>query len=568
MPAETHIVFPAADVADQYAADVISGKIPACNFIRLACERHVRDMHRAAVGDLTFPFYYDRVAGQHVVDFCQLLEPSKGEWANKPLRLLSWQIFVIFELFAWKRNADQTRRYRFAYIEIPRKQGKSTLLAAIGLYMLCCDDAGAEVYTAATTKEQARQIFDEAVAMRDNTLKKYVSKVVNTLFVPSTKSRFKPLAADSSKMDGLNCSCALLDEIHEHPDARVYEKLRTATGARRQPLLIMITTAGVGHTSFCYKQRLTSERILKRDIENDSFFVFIGAIDDPTKWQDENEWYKCNPSLGQTLKIAVLRDDYTLAKNNPDELNAFLRYHLCCWTDSLRVWMPMDKWALPVNVGSDKEFPDAKKLRAELMEKLKGRVCCGGLDLSATIDLTAFCLVFPPMEEVTGPDPEDKTKKKQIVLKPADPFYYVVPFFWLPSSTVEQRSTRDHVPYDIWVREGFIETTPGDAVDYVPVRQKILELAKDYDIREIAFDDWGSQEIIQWLQGEGFTVANFRQGFRSMSDPMKGLLKHVLKGELVHGANPVLRWNAANVVAEMDATGAIKPIERKVGRKN
>ncbi len=352
-----------------------------------------------------------------------------------------------------KQRQDGTRRYRFAYIEIPRKQGKSTLLAAIGLYMLCCDDAGAEVYTAATTKEQARQIYDEAVAMRDNTLKKYVKKVVNTLFVPDTKSKFKPLAADSSKMDGLNTSCGLLDEIHEHPDAGVYEKIRTSTGARRQPLLIMITTAGVGHTSFCYRQRLTSERILKRDIENDSFFVFIGAIDDPTKWQDEAEWYKCNPSLGQTLKITVLRDDYQLAKNNPDELNAFLRYHLCCWTDSLRVWMPMDKWAMPANTGSDKEFPDAKKLRAELVEKLKGRSCCGGLDLSATVDLTAFGLVFGPREEVTGPDPEDKTKK-QIVVHPADPNYYVLPFFWLPASTVEQRSRRDHVPYDIWVREG------------------------------------------------------------------------------------------------------------------
>lgn len=565
MPAETQIIYPAAEVAEQYAKGALEGTIPACNFIKLACERHVRDMHRAAIGDVTFPYYYDRAAGQHVVDFCQLLQPSKGEWAGLPLKLLSWQIFVIFELFAWKRNEDGTRRRRFAYICIPRKQGKSTLLAAIGLYMLCCDDAGAEVYTAATTKEQARQIYDEAVAMRDNTLKKFVKKVVNTLYIPTTKSKFKPLAADSSKMDGLNCSCALLDEIHEHPDARVYEKLRTSTGARRQPLLIMITTAGVGHTSFCYKQQLTSERILKSDLDNESFFAFIAAIDDPTKWQDEAEWYKCNPSLGQTLKIAVLRDDYLLARNNPDELNSFLRYHLCCWTDSLRVWMPMDKWAQAANVGSDKEFPDAKKLRSELMEKLKGRVCCGGLDLSATIDLTAFCLVFPPMMEVTGPDPKDKSK--QIVITPADPNYYCLPFFWVPEETVTQRSTQDHVSYDTWVRGGFIETTRGSAVDYVPVRDRILDLAKLYDIREIAFDDWGSQEIVQFLQGEGFTVANFRQGFRSMSDPMKGLLKHVLTGKFVHGANPVLRWNAANVVAETDAAGNIKASKEKSAEK-
>jgi len=227
--------------------------------------------------------------------------------------------------------------------------------------------------------------------------------------------------------------------------------------------------------------------------------------------------------------------------------------------------MGKDGWNSSACIGSNKEFINAVELRTELLEKLKGRTCCGGLDLSATIDITAFVLVFPPVEEVTAPDPKDKTKT--IVVTPADPHYYVLCWFWIPEENVEKRARRDHVSYDVWSRQGFIEKTPGNAVEYGPVRQKIQDLAKDYNIVEIAFDDWGSQEIVQFLQGEGFKVVNFRQGYKSMSDPMKSLLKHVLKGEIVHGGNPVLRWMAANVVASQDPTGSIKPDKDKSTEK-
>jgi phage terminase large subunit-like protein len=562
---------------EQYIKGVLEGTLPACEFIKLAVERHQRDLHRAAIGDASFDgCYFDFDAGQRVIDFVELLQPSKGEWANQPLKLLPWQKWLVYVLFGWKRK-DGFRRFSIGYIENPRKNGKTTLLAAIGLYMVFADDEpGAEVYSAATTKDQARQIFDEAVAMVDNSLKKYIervgSKIVNELRVSGSKSKFKPLAADSSKLDGLNVHCGLVDEMHEHPDKKVWEKLKTATGSRRQSLLVGITTAGVGRESFCYRQgRLTSERILKRDQDNDSFFAFIACADDETKWDDPREWAKANPSLGVSVKEKVLQDEFLLAKNNPDELNDFLRYHLNIWTEKIRVWMPMGKdgWTSPACMGTDAEFPDAMFLREELLKKLKGRTCCGGLDLSATIDLTAFVLVFSPTEEITEmvPDPEHKGKKKQVVVTPADPHYYVLPFFWIPEANVEARSKRDHVRYDIWTREGFIETTPGNAVDYAPVCLRILELAKDYDIREIAFDRWGSQEIVQFLQNEGLTVAKFGQGMASMSDPMKSLLKAVLKGEIVHAANPVLRWNAANVVVEQDAAGGIKPDKEKSPEK-
>lgn len=358
---------------------MLDGSVPACEFIKLAVQRHERDLHRAAIGDASFEgCYFDHHAGQQVIDFCEILQPSKGEWANQPLKLLPWQKWFLYVLFGWKRK-DGYRRYSIAYVEIPRKNGKTTLLAAIGLYMVFADgEPGAEVYSFATTRDQARQIFDEAVFMVDNSLKKYIkrvgSKIVNELRVESSKSKFKPLASDSSKLDGLNTHCGLGDELHEHPDNKVWDKVASSTGSRRQSLLIGITTAGVGHESFCYSMRKSAERILKNDQQNDSFFAFIACADDETKWDDPEQWAKANPSLGVSVKLKVLRDAYTLAKNNPDDLNTFLRYHLNIWTEKLRVWMPMGKdgWTSPACMGTEAEFPDALVLRTEALGKAEG----------------------------------------------------------------------------------------------------------------------------------------------------------------------------------------------------
>ena len=546
-----------------YIDGVTDGSVPACDLIKRAVERHVQDRHRAAIGDASFPYYFDESAGQLVIDFCGLLYPSKGEWANKPLMLLPWQEFLIMELFGWKRREDDTRRYSIGYIEIPRKNGKSTLLAAIGLYMLYADgEPGAEVYSAATKLDQAKQIWDEAAAMvQSGPLRKHIKSGVSVLSVPSEHAKFKALAADAKTMDGLNTHCGLLDELHEHPDGKVYEKLKTSTGSRRQALILTITTAGVGRESFCYKQRLTAERILKGDAVNDTFFVFIAAIDDKTKWEDEAEWFKCNPSLGHALKIKVLRDEKQLAKDNPDELNNFLRYHLNIWTESTHIWMPMDKekgWMQPENVGSYLEFPDALVLRESLLEQMIGRLCCAGVDLAATIDITACVLVFPPErlpDDFVGPRPIHDGK------------WVVIPYFWIPEENVEVRSRRDHVNYDVWVRERFVETTPGNACDSSPVLRKLKALGEKYEIREVPFDRWGAQDFSNDLQAEGFTATKFGQGFQSMSAPMKELLKLILRGQIVHGANPVLRWMASNVVVQQDPTGAIKPDKDKSAEK-
>ena len=560
-------------IAEQYVADVLSGKIPVCDNIRLACERHERDVHRAAIGDASFPYYFDRAAAQRAIDFIQLLQPTKGEWAGKPLVLLPWQQFVVWNLFGWKCREDDTRRFRQVYIEIPRKNGKTTLLAAIGIYMLVADkEPGAEVYSAATTRDQAKEIWDEAAGMVANSksLSKLVRRVQQGLYVRKTNSKFLPLAAEAKTLDGKNVHCALVDELHEHPDRKVYEKLKTGTGSRRQPLIIAITTAGVGQDSFCYSQRTQALQVLARSTENEALFAFVACIDDETKWEQEIEWFKSNPSLGHTKKLATMRVDFVDAKNNPDNLNDFLRYHLNIWTSVHRVWMPMgtDGWTSITCIGSTEQFPDAKKLREELYQKLKGRIGVAAADLAATIDITALVLVFPPAAARTEmvDDPEKPGKKKEIV-HPADDNWYVLPYFWIPEDNIEKRVKRDGVRYDVWVREGFVEKTPGNACDSVPVTAKLKELAQDFDIREVAFDRWGAQDFVNNATGEGFLMVQFGQGYQSMSAPMKQLLKLVLKGQIVHAGNPVLRWMASNVVASTDPAGNIKPDKEKSKEK-
>jgi phage terminase large subunit-like protein len=543
-------VNPALASYNEYMDGVLDGSIPASRFIHLACERAQRDRHRSQIGDVAFPYYFDSKAADRVITFCQLLFPSEGEWAGKPLKLLPWQKFVIGELFGWKRRDSGFRRYRFVYIEVPRKNGKTTLLAAIGLYMLTSDDEpGAEVFSAACSRDQAHEIWDEAAAMATASLQRYVKVSKFELTCPKNpRSKFLALAAEGKTLDGHNVHCALIDELHEHPDRTVYVKLKTGTGSRRQPMIIAITTAGgTGTETFCYQQRTIVARILTLDSENDAYFGFIACIDDPAKWEDEAEWYKCNPSLGVSKNISVVRDEYLLARDNPDELNDFLRYHLNIWTAAERVWMPMNKWNAPCCTGTDEEFPDLMKLRTALEEKLKGRIAVAAVDLAATIDLQALVLAFPPQTE-------------------GEP-WYCLPYFWVPEDTMRERVQRDHVHYDVWAREGFLYTTPGGACDSKPLTAKLTELAKLYDIREVEFDRWGAQDFINDAQGEGFVVVNFGQGFQSMSPPTKELLKLVINGKIVHAANPILRWMASNVVVSTDPTSAIKPAKDKSSEK-
>lgn len=513
--------------AERYIEDVLNNRITVCRWVRLAVERHVRDLETGAERGLRF----DPIAGQHVIDFFQFLKHSKGEWAGQTVRLEDWQQFVLWVLFGWMR-ADGTRRFRTDYLEVARKNGKSTLAAGVGLYLMIGDgEPGAEVYAAATKKDQAKITHSEATRMIQSSpfLRSRVKVFRDNLHIVGTASKFEPLGADADTLDGLNIHGAIVDELHAHKTRDVWDKLETATGARRQPLMFAITTAGFDRESICYKQHEYAEKVLEGIIEDDSFFGIIFTLDEGDDWEKEENWIKANPNLGVSKKLDNLREKANKAKEMPSALNAFLRLELDIWTQSETKWVNRDHW------DACGKAVDANGLR--------GRTCYGGLDLSSTTDISALLLVFPPQ----GKDDE----------------YQVLCRFWVPEEAMVIRSKRDRVPYEAWVRQGYITATPGNVIDYDFIFSQVDEDAQAYDLHEIAFDRWGSTQIIQDIEERGLTCVQFGQGYQSMNPPMKELEKLILGHGLAHGNNPVLNWMADNLVADVDPAGNIKPDKEK-----
>lgn len=513
--------------AQAYIEQVSRGEIVVCKWVRLAVQRHLRDLECGHERGLRF----DEEAASRVIKFFGFLKHSKGEWAGQVVRLEPWQQFILWMLFGWK-GADGTRRFRTAYEEIARKNGKSTKAAGVGLYLFDADkEPGAEVYTAATKRDQARITHSEATRMvkKSAALKKRIAIYKDNLHNEATASKFEPVGRDADSLDGLNIHGAIVDELHAHKTRDLWDVLETATGARRQPLMYAITTAGYNRQTICYELHDYTRKVLEGIIEDDSFFGIIFTLDEGDDWEDERNWVKANPNLGVSVKLDDLRRKAAKAKKMPSALNAFLRLHMNVWTQAETKWVNQEKWTA---CGAAVEA-----------EALLGWACYGGLDLSSTIDITAFILVFPPQKK------GDK--------------YVVLCRFWVPETAMHERSKRDRVPYDAWVREGYIEATPGDVIDYDFIVAEILELAERYDLKEIAFDRWGASKMIQELQEVELKVAQFGQGFASMSGPMKELERLIAAGELAHGNNPVLRWMADNLVARQDPAGNIKPDKAK-----
>jgi phage terminase large subunit-like protein len=514
---------------EQYVRDVLAGQVNTCQWVKLACQRHENDMREGEVRGLLF----DADAANKVIAFCSMLKHSKGEWAGQPLTLEPWQQFIIASIFGWKRQ-DNTRRFRTAILEVARKNGKSTLAAAVGLYMLVADDEpGAEIYSAATKREQAQISHSEATRMAKSSphLRKELKFYKDNIFIENTASKFVPLGADSDTMDGLNVHCAIVDEIHAHKTRDTWDLLETATGSRRQPLMFGISTAGFDRQSLFFSQHDYTEKVLNGVVQDDTWFGIIYTIDnpenDPGEWEKEGNWIQANPNLGVSKKLDDMQRKAARAKEMPSALNAFLRLELDMWTQSETKWVPIKHW---------KQCDGAVDA-----EGLRGRTCYGGLDLSSTTDITAFVLVFPPQQENDN--------------------YQVLCRFWLPDESMNERVKRDRVHYDVWVREGLISVTPGNVIDYDFVLDQIDRDMQMYDLKEIAFDRWGASRIQTKLQetgGEEFLI-QFGQGFASMSPPMKELEKLILSHKLAFGNNPVLTWMADNLVATTDPANNIKP---------
>ncbi|MBS4062727.1 MAG: terminase large subunit [Bacteroidetes bacterium] len=516
--------------AEQYAHDVVAGKIVACRWVRLACERHLHDLAHGHERGL----WFDRDAAERVLRFKGILKHSKGKWAGQNLVLEPWQQFKTWAMFGWM-NSDGTRRFRSAYIEVARKNGKSTDSAGDGLYLAFADgEAGAEVYSAATKRDQARIVHQEAIRMvrKNPLLKKYIRIYKDNLSIEQTASKYEPLGGDSDSLDGLNVHGAVVDELHAHKSRETLELLETATGSREQPLIIMITTAGMDRQSVCYEKHEYTRKVLEgwRDDSyvDDSWFGIIYTLDEGDDWRDESVWVKSNPNLGVSKKWEDMRIKAKRAGEMAAALNNFLRRELNVWTQGEVKWMNMDSW----RACGIENIP-----ALELPEKMKGQVAYAGLDLSSTDDITAWVMVF------AGDDGE----------------YYVVCRFWIPEDNMSIRTRDQGVKYEEWVKAGFMEATPGNVIDYDWIFEQIEKDADMFDIDQGAFDRWGAARVVQVLENKGMTMLPFGQGYASMSPPMKELERLILAKKIKHGNNPVLTWMMDNVVARLDPAGNIKP---------
>lgn len=482
--------------------------------------------------------HYDKEQADYVVSFIECLCHTKGKWAGKPFKLLPWQEEIVRNIFGILKT-DGNRQFTTAYIEIPKKNGKSELAAAIALYLLFGDgEPSAEVYGAAADRQQASIVFDVANQMVQMTpalaKRAKIKAATKTIENNMNNGSYKVLSAEVGTKHGFSVSGLVLDEVHAQPNRKLYDVLTKGSGdAREQPLYFLITTAGNDTNSICYELHQKALDILEGRKIDPTFYPVIYGASENEDWTDPKVWKKANPSLGETIGIDKVMAACESAKQNPAEENSFRQLRLNQWVKQAIRWMPMDKWdACNFAVNED---------------ELEGRVCYGGLDLSSTTDLTAFCLVFPPLDD------EDK--------------FIVLPYFWLPEETLDLRVRRDHVPYDVWERQGFIWTTEGNVVHYGYIEKFIEKLGERFNIREIAFDRWGAVQMVQNLEELGFNVVAMGQGFASMSPPTKELMKLTLEQKIAHGGHPVLRWNMDNIFIRQDPAGNIKADKAKSTEK-
>ena len=477
---------------------------------------------------------FDPEKAQRAINFIQSLKHTKGEWYGKNFELLPWQKKIISDIFGTVKE-NGYRRYNTAYVEIPKKMGKSELAAAVALYLLAGDgEWGAEIYGCAADRQQASIVFDVACQMVEQCppLKKRIKPIMSQkrLVYTPQNSFYQVLSAESYTKHGLNVHGVVFDELHAQPDRRLFDVMTKGSGdARKQPLFFLITTAGTDRNSICYEMHQKAKDILEGRKNDPSFYPVIYGAEEDDDWSSEEVWYKANPSLGVTVDIEKLRLAYNSAKENPAEENLFRQLRLNQWVKQSVRWMPMDAW-------------DKCDFSVD-PEELIGRECYGGLDLSSSTDITAFVLVFPPRTD------EEK--------------YIVLPFFWVPEETIDVRVRRDHVPYDTWLGRGEILATEGNVIHYGYIENFIEELGKKYNIKEIAFDRWGATQMVQDLEGMGFTVVPFGQGYKDMSPPTKELMKLTLEQKIAHGGNIPLRWMMDNVYVKTDPASNIKMDKEK-----
>jgi phage terminase large subunit-like protein len=520
---------PAKKVADPttaYAQAVVAGKIVAGRPVRLACERHLRDLKRK---DLA----WRPEKAADVFDFFRTLLTLED---GSPFALLPFQQFIIGCVFGWYAS-DGTRRFRTAYVETGKGSGKTPLAAGVGLYGLIGDGEPApEIYSAATDREQAKIAWRDAARMVEGEaeLKELVSVQVGSLTIPSKSATFRPVSSEHKGLDGLRPHIGLVDELHEHPTGLVVDKIRAGIKRRRNALIFEITNSGWDRTSVCWAHHGYSLRVLEGTLANDSWFAYVAALDEGDDWADPKVWLKANPGMEAGLPPAkYLAEQVREAQGMPSKENIVRRLNFCQWTEQNERWLPMPMWDQ-----SGQPFSEA--------EVFAGRTLYAGLDLGSTSDMTALTL-WCPDEDGGG---------------------WATWRFWVPEDAVEERQRRGLTDYADWVKAGHLKTTPGNVTDYDFIEHEVLELFRAHDIRALAFDRWNSTQVVVHLRDElGDRVVEFGQGFASMSGPSKELERLVMGRLLRHGGNPVARWMAGNVCAKTDPAGNIKPDKERSAEK-
>lgn len=481
-------------------------------------------------------YWFDVAEADRVCTFFeQYLRHSKGEWKGQPVILAPWQRRALRRLFGWRRP-DGTRRYRRSSWWIPKKNGKSTIFAGICLYLQQADgEPGAEVYSAAADEEQANNVFGEAQRMTESSPELSARTQVrkNSLYVEKTGSVFRVLTSKARTKHGFSVHGVVLDEIHAIKNRDLYDTLTGAGGARRQPMELTISTAGDDVGGWAYE--LWEYAVKARDglYDDPHFLSVVFAADPEDDWRDEKTWAKANPNLGISCSIDSLREEFAKTRGMPSSIARFKRLHLNLWTQSAEAWLQIDKWR--------ECLVEPRKI-----SEYRGKKCWGGMDLSSTTDLTAFVLVFD--------------------MGDGQPFE-VVPFFWCPRDTIQERQRADNTTYATWAEQGYLRTTPGNVVDYAMVKRDIVKIRRYTKLLEVAYDDWNATPIVQDLQDDhGLTMVPIRQGYKSLSPPSKELeRRHLSKGLRIVN-NPVLTWMASIVAVQRDrksTADGIKPVKQR-----
>ncbi|QHI99355.1 terminase large subunit [Xylophilus rhododendri] len=533
-----------------YARQVTEGEVAAGKFERLACKRFLRDMDRQ--GSDGFPYLFDDAAGARACVFIELLPHIKGQWAKPEyingrlqhgrLRLENWQVFIVVQLFGWKHRVSGLRRFRRVYLEVARKNAKSTLAAGIALYLLVADnEPGAHVYSAATTGDQAREVFDVArnMALR---LPEFQARFgvdigKHDITVPETASSFKPLNAEGSTLDGLNIHGAIVDELHAHKTRAVYDVLDSATGARSQPMIVMITTAGSDRSGICYEQRDYTCKALEGVLPqgeglgtDDTWFGVIFTIDDGDNWQDPAVWRKSNPNLGVSVQVDDLQSAIRKAQAQPSALGNVLTKRLNVWVNADSAWMDMQAWD---RCGDRKRVASAAR-RLPMI---------GSLDLASKIDVAA---------------------KVALYYDQAEDLYFLRPMFWLPSRAVEQGFNSQ---YEGWRRAGHLQVTDGETIDFDVIEDAIRADVCTEEVLEYAYDPHQATQLVGHMLAEEVPMVEYRPTVLNFSEPMKTFEALVLSGKIVHDENPVMTWMVSNVVCHRDHKDNIYPRKEREQNK-